>query len=145
MPTIHRSRTLAATPDDVWATVRDPHHLPRWWPRVVRVEGVDDRGFTQVLRTRRGRNVRADFRIDERRARELVRWSQEVEGTPFERVLAAASTEIRLGAASESGTVVTIETYRKLRGVNRLGGFMLRRATRRQLDEALDALEALHR
>jgi hypothetical protein len=32
----------------------------------------------------------------------------------------------------------------QLRGSARLGGFMVRRATGRVLDEALEALEALH-
>ena len=35
--------------DDVWQVVRDPYHLPRWWPRVQRVEGVTDEHFTEVL------------------------------------------------------------------------------------------------
>lgn len=57
------SRTLRASPDEVWAVVGDPHHMPRWWPRVLRVECVEDDGFTQVLTTDKGRPVRADFRV----------------------------------------------------------------------------------
>ena len=63
MPTIRRTRVIAAAPERVWATVADPHHLPRWWPRVARVEGVDGRHFTEVLRTDRGKAVRADFTV----------------------------------------------------------------------------------
>ena len=40
MPTARRSRTVAAPPERVWGTVGDPYHLPRWWPRVTRVEAV---------------------------------------------------------------------------------------------------------
>ncbi|MGH2855564.1 MAG: SRPBCC family protein, partial [Solirubrobacteraceae bacterium] len=40
MPTTQRTRTIAAPAGEVWELVSDPHHLPRWWPRVARVEGV---------------------------------------------------------------------------------------------------------
>jgi uncharacterized protein YndB with AHSA1/START domain len=142
MPTTTRSRLIAAEPDDVWATVTDPYHLPRWWPRVERVEGVDAHGFTQVLRTQKGRSVRADFRWLERVEGERCRWGQELEGTPFERILAAAETEVRVERAPD-GTAVTLALRQRLRGFARFGGWMVRGATRRQLDEALGALEAL--
>jgi uncharacterized protein YndB with AHSA1/START domain len=142
--TTRRSRTVAAPPQAVWATVGDPHHLPRWWPRVARVEGVDSRGFTQVLTTDRGKAVRADFRLQERRAPELCRWTQSVDGTPFERILAASVTEVRLAPAESGATRVTLELQQRLRGTARLGGFLVRRAARRQLGDALDALERLH-
>ena len=38
MPTTRRTRTIAAPPDELWSTIADPYHLPRWWPRVDRVE-----------------------------------------------------------------------------------------------------------
>jgi hypothetical protein len=41
----------------------------------------------------------------------------------------------------EGRTRVELRAEQKLRGSYRFGGFMLRRATRRQLDEALDGLE----
>ena len=62
MPTARRSRVIAAPADRVWDTVGDPHHLPRWWPRVSRVEAVTRDAFTQVLQTEGGKVVRADFR-----------------------------------------------------------------------------------
>jgi uncharacterized protein YndB with AHSA1/START domain len=142
MPTVTRTRTIAAEPAEVWTTVTDPYHLPRWWPRVERVEGVDERGFTQVLRTQKGRNVRADFRWVEVVEGERCRWGQEVAGTPFERILAVAETEVRIARAGE-GTAVTLALRQRLRGFARLGAWMVRRATRRQLDEALGALESL--
>ena len=63
MPTTRVSRTLAASPEAVWEVVADPWHQTRWWPRVVRMEAVEDDCFTQVLGTARGRGVRADFRV----------------------------------------------------------------------------------
>jgi uncharacterized protein YndB with AHSA1/START domain len=144
VPRIRRSRTIEASPEQVWRTVCDPHHLPRWWPRVQRVEGVEADRFTEVLQTDKGRAVRADFRVLESRAPEVRRWSQEVEGTPFERLLRSAETEVRLGPEDAGATRVTVTIRQKLRGLGALGGFVVRGATRRQADEALDALARLH-
>jgi carbon monoxide dehydrogenase subunit G len=143
MPTARRSRTVAAPPERVWGTVGDPYHLPRWWPRVQRVEGVTDEHFTEVLGTDDGRSLRADFRVVVSRAPERRAWEQELAGTPFERLFSAASTEVSL-TPEAAGTRVTLVVRQQLRGTARLGGFMVRRATRRVLDEALQALEALH-
>ena len=143
MPTTRRSRVLAAPPDRVWRIVGDPHHLPRWWPKVRRVEGVSDDRFTQVMRTDKGKDVRADFRIVEEEPPRLLRIEQELEGTPFEGFLREARTAIEAEAA-EGGTRVTITTRHGLKGMARLGGgTLLKRATRKQLDEALDALEGV--
>ena len=65
MPTARRSRTVAAPPEQLWDVVSDPHHLPRWWPRVTRVEDVEAGAFTEVMRTERGKLVRADFQLVE--------------------------------------------------------------------------------
>ena len=61
MPAARRSRVLAASLDELWQTIGDPHHLPRWWPRVERVEDVQDGAFTELMRTAKGKAVRADF------------------------------------------------------------------------------------
>ena len=58
-----RSRTLPASPEELWELIADPHHMPRWWPGVERMEGVEADRFTQVFKTKRGRPVRADFRV----------------------------------------------------------------------------------
>jgi carbon monoxide dehydrogenase subunit G len=141
---VRRSRVVAAPPDDVWATIGDPYHLPRWWPRVERVELVQGDGFTQLLRTDKGRAIRADFRVVQSRRPEIRRWRQEVDGTPFEGILVSAETEVRLEPAGGEATRVTLSAEQKLRGMARFGGFMVRRATRRSLDGALDGLERLH-
>jgi uncharacterized protein YndB with AHSA1/START domain len=145
VPRVRRSAVIAATPEQVWRTVCDPHHLPRWWPRVQRVEAVDAKRFTEVLGTDKGRSVRADFRVLESRAPEVRRWAQQVAGSPFERLLRSAETEVRLEPAGDGDrTRVTVTVRQRLRGVGALGGFMVRRATRGQADEALAALARLH-
>ena len=144
MPRVRRSRTIGATPEQVWRTVCDPRHLPRWWPRVQRVESVEGDRFTEVLQTDKGRSVRADFRVTESSAPEVRRWRQEVEGSPFERLLRSAETEVRLEPDGDLGTRVTVTVRQRLRGFGAFGGFMVRRATRGQIDEALAGLERLH-
>jgi uncharacterized protein YndB with AHSA1/START domain len=143
VPRVRRSRAIPATPEQVWRTVCDPHHLPRWWPRVQRVESVEGERFTEVLATDKGRAVRADFRVVESTAPEVRRWRQDVEGSPFERLLRSAETEVRL-APDGGGTRVTLTIRQRLRGLGAFGGFLVRRATRKQADEALDALARLH-
>src|SRR4051794_28376052 len=67
MPSVTRSRTVAAPVEQVWALVSDPFHLPRWWPATARVEDVEDDAWTSVLKTPGGKSVRADFTRVERR------------------------------------------------------------------------------
>ncbi len=107
MLTVQRSRTIAASPEDLWDVLGDPHHLPRWWPRVSRVEAVtltgtgDLNAFTEVLTGPSGKIVRADFKLLEHVDRQRIVWSQQVENTPFARVLRSAETEITLAGAFE--------------------------------------------
>lgn len=144
MPRVRRQRVLEAPVSDVWATVGDPYNLPRWWPRVWRVESVDHTGFTQVMRTQKGRAVRADYKLVRLEAPEAIAWRQVLEGSPFERMLAEAETEIVLEPHGEDATRVKVTQFQRLRGMARFGGFMVRGATRRLLDEALDGLQGLH-
>jgi len=144
MPTTRVSRTLAAPPQEVWGLISDPWHQARWWPRVSRMEGVRDGHFTQVMMSARGRPVRADFEILELDAPRLLRWGQELAGTPFERLLAQAETAIALEPADGgAATAVTIELRQRLLGWSRLTPFLFKRAARRQLTEALAGLDAL--
>jgi len=138
--TVRRSRRVGAPLDSVWAVVADPHHLPRWWPRVERVESVDPDAWTCVMRSARGNVVRADYRLVgavDRRSRE---WAQQLAGSPFERLLREHRTAVAVSPQGEGATEVTLAVVSKGRGTARLGGFMMRRAQRRQLDEALAAL-----
>ncbi len=145
MPLTRVSRTVAAPSQAVWEIVADPYHQARWWPRVRRIEAVDGVGWTQVLGTAKGRGVRADFRLLAIEPPQLLRFSQEVAGTPFERILAAAETTVLVAPAPADAeeTVVTLELRQKLRGWARFGPFLFRRAARRQLGEALDGLARL--
>ena len=166
MPTARRTRTIAAPAEELWEVISDPHHLPRWWPRVTRVEGVQDGAFTEVMRTRKGKVVRADFSVlaCDATTRSMT-WSQQVAGTPFERVLESAETEVRLepaaasappsvGQAPGASTQVTIELRQEMArysprfglftGISpHFGGQMVRRAAAATLDEALDGLERI--
>lgn len=144
MPTTRRSRTIAAPAEELWRVISDPHHLPRWWPRVNRVEDVDGSAFTEVMTTAKGKVVRADFQIVElQQGMHCVRWRQSVEGTPFERVLRAAETEVNL-AAMVGATHVTIELRQTLNGFfTRFGGVMVGRAAAATLEGALDGLEQI--
>lgn len=142
MPTTRVNRMLAASPEAVWAVLADPWHQTRWWPRVVRMEAVEDGCFTQVLGTARGRGVRADFRILETESPRRLRWEQQLEGTPFERLLAEAETAVELAPADGGeATRVTIELRQQLLGWSRLTPFLFKRAARRQLAEALEGLD----
>jgi carbon monoxide dehydrogenase subunit G len=143
VPTVRRSRTLRATPEEVWAIVGDAYHLPRWWPRVTRVERVEDDAFTEVLTTAKGVPVRADFAVVESAAPRVRRWAQQLVNTPFERMLAVSEVEVRLEADGDARTRVALALVQRLRGIALLGSFMVKKAARRQLDDALDGLEAL--
>ncbi len=151
---------------ELWQVVADPHQLPRWWPRVARVENVAADAFTQVMSARSGRVVRADFAVlvcdDDAH---LLRWSQRVEGTPFERVLSSAQTEVLLAPhpSRADATDVTIELRQVLRGVLPrngaasprgagswrmapsigFGSFLARRAAAATIKEALGDLERI--
>ena len=138
--TVRRSRTVAAPLDDVWAIVADPHHLPRWWPLCERVEAVDPDAWTSVLRSARGRAVRADYRLEADEPPRRRAWALQLAGTPFERLLREQRTEVTLQEAPGGGTDVTLTEVHRARGTARLGGFLVRRAARRRLDEALEAL-----
>jgi len=170
VPTARRTRTIAAPVEQLWELVCDPHHLPRWWPRVTRVEDVEDDAFTEVMKTRKGKLVRADFRVatcDE--AERTLVWEQLLEGTPFARVLQSAETQVwlesalagappsrggRAGEQQRGATVVSIELRQEMAGYSqssglftgfsaRFGSPMVRRAARATIDEALDGLERI--
>jgi uncharacterized protein YndB with AHSA1/START domain len=135
---------VAAPRERVWELVSDPYYLPRWWPATARVEDVIDDAWTSVLKTPRGATVRADFTRTERIPQRRVAWRQELEESPFERVFSAAETEVGLEADGDDGTRVALTTREQLRGRYRLGGWIVRRAARRRLDEALAGIaEAL--
>jgi uncharacterized protein YndB with AHSA1/START domain len=145
-----RSRQLLATPATVWEVIADPFAMTRWWPDVVRVEGVEEDRFTLVFQSRRHRPVRMDFNVlasdapgSGGQASGHRAWQQEVQGTPFERVLDSSITEVLLDPAPGGTTQVTIAQAQRLRGYSRTGALLLRRATDKRLEDALDALEQI--
>jgi uncharacterized protein YndB with AHSA1/START domain len=140
-----RRRHIAAPASALWSVIADPYHLPRWWPHTQRVESVSEgggpaRNWTQVLETKDGRGVRADYRCVESSPEERYVFEQTVEDTPFERFVKRARTEIELNP-TDGETDVTMALDRRLRGLSRLGAPMMRRAIGRTLEEALTGLE----
>jgi uncharacterized protein YndB with AHSA1/START domain len=144
MPKVSRSRTIRASVESVWDLVSDPHNLPRWWPRIMRVEDVQGAGerarWTAVLETERGTGVRADYRCSGSTNSRRFAWRQDLDGTPFERILKESRVEIRLEPEGDDATEVRLSSEERLRGFSRLGSSMMRGATRRRLDEALDGI-----
>ena len=142
MPTVVRSRTVGAAPQRLWDVVADPERLPEWWPGVRRGRSPPRAAWTAVLGTPAGKSIRADYTLlDAERPYRLV-WRHEVEESPFERILRGAVTELELKAADE-GTLVRLTTRLRMRGLSHFGGLQMSRATRRQLDGALEGLQAL--
>lgn len=144
MARVSRSREIGAPVPDVWKLVSDPHNLPRWWPRTIRVENVTGSGrrgqWTKVLETSEGRGVRADYRCLSSAESERFVWEQEMEGTPFERYLRSSRTEIALRDRN-GATEVTIAAAQRLKGMSRLGSPLMRRGQGAILEEALDGIE----
>jgi uncharacterized protein YndB with AHSA1/START domain len=147
MPTATRSRVIGAPVQRVWELIADPYHMPRWWPRCVRVEdvtgspGAKRTRWTAVMETERGRAVRADYRCVSAAENERFAWEQEIEGTPFERILQSSSVQIDLTPTDE-GTHVSVRAEQRLRGLSRLGSPMMRTGTGRNIDAAIDGIEA---
>ncbi|HEY3191396.1 MAG TPA: SRPBCC family protein [Solirubrobacterales bacterium] len=145
MARVVRRRRIAAPASALWTVITDPYHMPRWWPNTQRVENVSEgepreRSWTQVLETRDGRGVRADYRCVDAADGERYVFEQTLEGTPFERFVKRARTEIAL-TPRDGETEVTMALDRRLRGLSRLGSPMMRRAIGRTLDDALNGLE----
>jgi uncharacterized protein YndB with AHSA1/START domain len=142
VPEVTRARTVAAPVDRVWELVSDPFHLPRWWPMIARVEDATALVWTSVLKSSRGTTVRADYTRTAYEPPRRIAWQQELDESPFERIFSSASTSIRLEPDSDSATRVELTAEERLRGRYRLGGWLVRRAARRRLDEALAGIAA---
>jgi uncharacterized protein YndB with AHSA1/START domain len=141
LATITRARTVPAPPAEVWRLVSDPWRLPAWWPGVQRVEEASERAWTKVLASPRGKTVRADYTLVDFDPEQRLIWRHEVEESPFERILSESTTEIGL-EPEDGATKVRLVARMRLRGFARFGSIQVRRATGRQLNEALDGIEA---
>lgn len=141
-----RRRRVSASPAQAWSVVSDPHHLPRWWPETQRVENVSGSrkgmSWTQVLGTRKGRGVRADYTCTAWKEGKSFSFSQEIEGTPFEKHLRSQRVTITVApvGGGEKGAEVSIERDLQLRGLSRLGSPMMTRGGGRILENALAGL-----
>ncbi|MDX6654390.1 MAG: hypothetical protein QOH18_1100 [Solirubrobacterales bacterium] len=147
MPRVTRRRTVAAPVPEVWKLVSDPYALPRWWPRVSRVEDVDARQagrrsqWTKVLETQHGRGVRADYRCVSSAEPERYVWEQQLENSPFAKHLKESRVEIELHAGGAEETRVVMTSVQTMRGMSRLGGWLMRKGQRDILDSALDGID----
>jgi carbon monoxide dehydrogenase subunit G len=140
---VSRAAELGASPEDVWRVLSDPHRLPAWWPGVERVEEVSAGAWTKVLRaSKAAKAVRADFTLEDVEPLQGLSWRQEVEESPFERIMSEARYHFELRPDGER-TRVGVTARVKLRGFSRLGYLQVRHATARRLDEALDGLAEL--
>lgn len=122
--------------------ISDPERLPAWWPGVSRVEEASPEAWTKVLSSPRGKMVRADYTRLEAEEPALLRWRQEVEESPFERILHSSITEIMLAPEAE-GTRVRISIEHRPRGWARFSPVQMRAAAMRQVQGALDGLAGL--
>jgi uncharacterized protein YndB with AHSA1/START domain len=147
VPRVTRRRTVEAPVPEVWQLVSDPYALPRWWPRVSRVEDVDARQggrrsqWTKVLETQHGRGVRADYRCVSAAEPERYVWEQQLENSPFAKHLKESRVEIELHAAGAGETRVVMTSLQTMRGMSRLGGWLMRKGQRDILDSALDGID----
>jgi uncharacterized protein YndB with AHSA1/START domain len=139
---VRRETVVAGKIDDVWRVVSDPDRLPQWWPGVARVEEATPQAWTTVLTSPKGKSVRMDFtRVSADEPTRLV-WRQEVDQSPFERILTEATTAVELSTA-DGGTRVAIELDQKPRGWARFAPLQFRAAGRRQVEGAVEGLERL--
>ena len=134
---------VAAAPEAVWRVVSDPEQFPRWWPGVTRVEEPGPEAWTKVLSSPRGKPVRADYTRVEAVPGERLVWRQEVDQSPFERILVSAITTVSLAPAGARATRVTIALDQKPRGWARFAPLQFRAAGSRQVRGALDGLREL--
>jgi uncharacterized protein YndB with AHSA1/START domain len=139
---LRQETVVPATPQEVWGLVSDPGRLPQWWPGVTRVEEASEDAWTSVLSSPKGKSVRIDYSRVEAEPERRVVWRQEVEESPFERILASATTEIAL-AEDADGTRVTVSLDQRPRGWARFAPLQFRAAGRRQVQGAVAGLDAV--
>jgi uncharacterized protein YndB with AHSA1/START domain len=139
---VKRETLLPAPLEEVWRLVSDPARLAQWWPGVTRVEEATADAWTTVLSSPKGKSVRVDYSLVEVESQRRVVWRQEVEESPFERILASATTEIAI-SEDAGGTRVTVALDQKPRGWARFAPLQFRAAGKRQVEGAMDGLKAV--
>jgi uncharacterized protein YndB with AHSA1/START domain len=139
---IRKETVVPAAPEEVWRLVSDPARLPQWWPGVTRVEEATADAWTTVLSSPKGKAVRVDYSLVEVEPERRVVWRQEVDESPFERILASATTEIAI-AEDAGGTLVTVSLDQRPRGWARFAPLQFRAAGKRQVAGAVEGLKAV--
>ena len=111
--------------------VADPHHLPRWWPRVERVEGVDRRALHRGARApSAGARCAPTSASSTRERRERRALGAGARGDAVRaRASRAASTEVELRARGRRHARDARRCASSCAARARFGGFMVRRAT----------------
>jgi uncharacterized protein YndB with AHSA1/START domain len=140
---VRRERVVPGPPSEIWRIVSDPARLSAWWPGVSRVEEASREAWTTVLISPKGKSVRADYSLVAAREPEWLRWRQELEESPFERLLSEATTELELEPDPGGGTRVRLTLSQRPRGWARFSPFQLRAAAARQAEGALEGLAEL--
>ena len=140
---VRRERVVSGAPTEIWRIVSDPSRLPAWWPGVSRVEEASREAWTTVLISPKGKSVRADYSLVEAREPDWLRWQQELEESPFERLLSESITELELEPEPGGGTRVRLTLNQRARGWARFSPFQLRTAAARQAEGALEGLAEL--
>jgi uncharacterized protein YndB with AHSA1/START domain len=139
---VRAETVVPAAPEEVWGLVSNPARLPQWWPGVTRVEEASPQAWTMVLTSPQGKSVRVDYTRVEAEAQRRLVWRQEIEESPFERILASATTEIAL-APDDAGTRVSVALDQRPRGWARFAPLQFRAAGRRQVRGAVEGLDAM--
>ena len=93
-----------------------------------------------AFRTQKGKTIRVDFELLDSQEPNRRSWYQRLENSPFENLLSESVTEVIVETAGD-GSTVTLVSRQKMRGLSKLGGPVVRKASRKLLREALDGLE----
>ncbi len=146
MPRVSRQLEVALPIGQVWDFISRPGNLAKWWPRIVRVEGlVGQPGttglkWTSLLEADSGRRVRLDFEAVKAEPPTLFSWQQELADTQFEKHLRRQEYLVELeDRGNSTGVELIAET--ELKGSARLAGLTLRKSQGQLLDRALSDLD----
>ncbi len=145
-----RSRSLRGRPPRAWRLLADPDNLPRWWPETDarRVAsrarpGARPQPLHPGLGDRaRARPVRADYRCTAATRASGSSGSSRSRAPRSRSSCARAVLEVRVGEdEGEERSRVTIEARRRCAASRVSAAPMMRRATKRTLEAALDGIE----
>ncbi len=145
MPRVSRSLEVPVAIESVWDFVSRPGNLAKWWPRVIRVEGVVGQAgttglsWTSLLEADSGRRVRLDFQATKADPPNAFGWTQELASTQFEKHLKRQDYMILLDDRA-GGTAIELVAETDLKGSAKLASLTLRKSQGRVLDRALSDL-----